>query len=136
MDDVTEAVEARMARQRLLYESDRLFAFLVEEPALRNGIGGSEVLMGQLRHLLTVGTLPHVSLGVVPMRPNRSRMPVEGFWIFDTAQVNIELVSGFLTLTQPTEVTAYAETFAELAAMAVHGSKARALITTAMDSLG
>ena len=136
VDDVSEAVAVRMERQRVLYEGDRRFAFLVEESVLRNGIGGADVQIGQLGHLLTVGTLPNVSLGVVPMRADRSRMPVEGFWIFDSAQVNVELVSGYLTITQPSEVAMYADTFAELADLAVYGANARARITAAMDSLG
>ncbi|MEU3408863.1 Scr1 family TA system antitoxin-like transcriptional regulator [Streptomyces sp. NPDC006670] len=74
---------------------------------LRNGLGGPELQEEQLRHLLSVGSLPSVSLGVVPTRTGRSRMPVEGFWIFDTSQVNVELVSVYLTLTQPTAVAAY-----------------------------
>lgn len=136
VDDVAEAVAVRMERQRVLYEGARRFAFLVEESVLRNGIGGADVQIGQLGHLLTVGTLPNVSLGVVPMRADRSRMPVEGFWIFDTVQVNVELVSGYLTISQPSEVAMYGDTFAELADLAVYGANARALITAAMDSLG
>ncbi|KUO20499.1 helix-turn-helix domain-containing protein [Streptomyces dysideae] len=136
VDDVGEAVTARMERQRVLYEGGRQFAFLIEESVLRNGLCGADALIGQLGHLLTVGSLPNVSLGVVPMRPDRSRMPVEGFWIFDAEQVNVELVSGYLTITQPSEVGAYADTFAELAELAVYGASARALITGAMDSLG
>ncbi|WUV17642.1 hypothetical protein OG352_23760 [Streptomyces sp. NBC_01485] len=54
--------------------------------------------------------------------------------IFDTAQVNVELVSGFLTLTQPSEVAAYADTFAAMDKLAVYGIEARALIKAAMDS--
>lgn len=136
VDDVSEAVAVRMERQRVLYEGDRRFAFLVEESVLRNGLCGAEALIGQLGHLFTVGSLPNVSLGVVPMGPDRSRMPVEGFWIFDAEQVNVELVSGHLTITQPSEVGAYADSFAELADLAVYGASARALITAAMDSLG
>ncbi|WP_405881454.1 helix-turn-helix domain-containing protein [Streptomyces sp. NBC_01136] len=135
-DDVAEAVAVRMERQRVLYEGDRRFAFLIEESVLRNGLCGADALIGQLGHLLTIGSLPNVSLGVVPTGPDRSRMPVEGFWIFDTEQVNVELVSGHLTITQPSEVGAYADTFAELADLAVYGANARALITAAMDSLG
>ncbi len=136
VDDVADAVEARMERQRVLYEAGRQFAFLVEESVLRSGIGGPEVMIGQLAHLITVGSLPNVSMGVVPMRPDRARWPVEGFWLYDSAQVNVELVSGYLTITQPSEVTMYAETFAELADLAVYGADSRALITAAMDSLG
>lgn len=135
VDDVAEAVAARMERQRVLYEGDRRFAFLVEESVLRAGIGGAEVMAGQLGHLVSVASLPNVSLGVVPMQPDRERWPAEGFWIYDTAQVNVELISGYLTITQPSEVAMYAETFAELAALAVYGANARALITDAMDRL-
>ncbi|MGW1836004.1 helix-turn-helix domain-containing protein [Streptomyces sp. NPDC002067] len=136
VDDVAEAVAVRMERQRVLYEGGRRFAFLIEESVLRNGLGGVDVQIGQLGHLLTVGSLPNVSLGVVPMRADRSRMPVEGFWVFDADQVNVELVSGYLTLTQPSEVGAYADTFAELAGLALYGASARVLITSAMDTLG
>ncbi|MGW4541348.1 helix-turn-helix domain-containing protein [Streptomyces chartreusis] len=136
VDDVADAVAARMERQRVLYEGDRRFAFLVEESVLRTGIGGAEVMSGQLGHLISIASLPNVSLGVVPMGPDRERWPAEGFWIYDAAQVNVELISGYLTLTQPSEVSMYAETFAELADLAVYGAAARALITSAMDALG
>ncbi|WP_405903309.1 helix-turn-helix domain-containing protein [Streptomyces sp. NBC_00656] len=136
VDDVAEAVAARMERQRVLYEGDHTFALLVEESVLRSGIGGADVMTGQLGHLISIASLPNVSLGVVPMRPDRERWPAEGFWIYDSAQVNVELISGYLTLTQPSEVTMYAETFAELAALAVYGAAARTLITSAMDALG
>ncbi|GGS84611.1 helix-turn-helix domain-containing protein [Streptomyces cinerochromogenes] len=135
-DDVADAVAARMERQRVLCEGERRFAFLVEESVVRSGVGGPEVMIGQLGHLIAVSSRPNVSLGVVPMRPDRERWPVEGFWIYDTAQVNVELVSGYLTITQPSEIALYADTFAELAKLAVYGAKARALLTDAMDRLG
>ncbi|MEU0423896.1 helix-turn-helix transcriptional regulator [Streptomyces canus] len=136
VDDVAGAVAARMERQRILYEGGRQFAFLVEESVLRTGVGGAEVMSGQLGHLVSIASLPNVSLGVVPMGPDRERWPAEGFWIYDAAQVNVELISGYLTITQPSEIAMYAETFAELAALAVYGADARALITSAMDALG
>lgn len=135
VDDVADAVASRMKRQRVLYEGGRRFAFLVEESVLRTGIGGAEVMSEQLARLVSVASLPNVSFGVVPMAPDRERWPAEGFWIYDTAQVNVELVSGYLTITQPSEVSMYAETFAELAALAVYGAGARALITSALDVL-
>jgi hypothetical protein len=137
VDDVADAVAVRMERQRVLTEGQRRFAFLVEESVLRNGYGDADTQAEQLERLrsLTEGELPHVTLGVVPARLERERMPVEGFWIYDKAQVNVELVSGYLTITQPSEVKAYADTFAALADMAVYGDKARALLAKARDSL-
>ncbi|MFD9795195.1 helix-turn-helix domain-containing protein [Streptomyces sp. NPDC059070] len=135
VDDVADAVAVRMERQRVLHDAPRRFAFLVEESVLSNGLGDADTQAEQLERLLTVGALPNISVGVVPTRLGRTRMPVEGFWMFDTAQVNVELVSGHLTLTQPSEVSMYADTFAMLADMAVYGQKARALIVKARDSL-
>ncbi|MER5348966.1 helix-turn-helix transcriptional regulator [Kitasatospora sp. NPDC002551] len=136
VDDVADAVAVRMERQRVLRDGHRRFAFLLEESVLRNGLGDADTQAEQLERLVAVSALPNVSVGVVPTRLHRARMPVEGFWIFDTAQVNVELVSGHLTLTQPSEVAMYADTFATLADMAVYGLKARALITAAVDALG
>jgi hypothetical protein len=62
--------------------------------------------------------------------------PVEDFWIFDNRQVNVELISGWLTLTQPREITMYARTFSDLSEIAVRGAQGRALITAAIDALG
>lgn len=83
-DDVEAAVDERMKRQHILHEGRHCFAPLIEESVLRNGLGGRPVMLGRLRHLLTVGRLPNVSMGVVPMRPDRDNgWPVEGFWIHD-----------------------------------------------------
>ncbi|MGY5000385.1 helix-turn-helix domain-containing protein [Streptomyces griseus] len=136
VDDVAEAVNARMDRQRVLHEGDRRFAFLVEESVLWAGVGGAQVMTEQLATLIAMGSLPNVSVGIVPAAPDRERWPVEGFWIYDAAQVNVELVSGYLTVTAPSEVASYAATFSELTECAVYGTAARRLITTAMDALG
>lgn len=133
-DDVDEALAARVDRQTLLTEGQRVFAFILEESVLRSGVVDSTVMAGQLAHLLDIGTLPNVSLGIIPLRFGRSHLPVEGFWIYDAAQVNVELVSGYLTVTQPSEIDMYAKTFSSLADMAVYGAKMRALVTAASNA--
>jgi transcriptional regulator with XRE-family HTH domain len=135
VNDVEAAVEARMERQKVLYQAGKTFAFLLEESVLRSGMGGAEVMAGQLGHLIMVGALPNVSMGIIPARPDRTRMPVEGFWIYDTSQVNVELVSGYLTITQAPEIAQYAAAFAELAAHAVYGGEGRALVADAIARL-
>lgn len=135
-DDVAATVQVRLDRQRILYEGDHRFAIVMEESVLRYPIGGPETMVEQLGHLLEAFDLPSVSLGIIPLDADRSAMlPVEGFHIFDDAQVDIELVSGFLKITQPREVAAYAQTFAMLAEQAVYGATARALITSAVTAL-
>lgn len=134
-DDVAEAVNARMERQHVLHNGNHRFALLVEETVLRNAVCDAEVMAGQLGHLITVGSLPSVSLGIIPMGVGRARWPAEGFWIFDEAQVNVELITGYLTITQPHEIAGYARAFTELASSAVYGARARTLITAAIDAL-
>ena len=136
-DDVDDAVRVRAERLRLLREGKRRFAVLVEESVLYNVIGDPDVMAGQLGHLLTVHDLPSVSLGIIPMRINRTTIwPVEDFWIFDERQVNVELISGWLTITQPDEIAMYADTFARLTRLASHGATARRLVVNAIDALG
>ena len=131
-DDVEAAVAARMKRQRVLRRNQRTAAFLVEETVLRNGFGGPAVMAGQCAYLAEVTTRPAVSLGVVPASRDRGMAsPVEDFWIFDNDQVNVELVSGFLTVTQPTEIALYAQMFARFVEIAVYGDQARELIASA-----
>jgi hypothetical protein len=135
-DDIAQAVAVRMERQRVLCEGNHRFAVLLEESVLRTGIGGAEVMTGQLGHLITVSSLPRVSLGIIPDRPDRDvAWPVEGFWMFDDDQVQVELVSGHLTVTQPREIAMYAQAFAELGEIAVYGTAARAKLTSAIARL-
>ncbi|WP_440105896.1 DUF5753 domain-containing protein [Streptosporangium sp. H16] len=135
-DDVDAAVQVRVDKQNVVREGDRRFAVLLEENVLRHPIGGPETMAGQLGYLLTAGALPTVSLGIVPLGADRSNIwPVEGFWMFGAAEVTVELVSGHLTITQPREIAMYGDTFAALAELAVYGSDARALITSAITAL-
>ncbi|MBG0831575.1 helix-turn-helix domain-containing protein [Planomonospora sp. ID67723] len=135
-DDVEQAVQVRVDKQNVIHEGDHQFAILLEENVLHHPIGGTETMAGQLGHLLTASTLPSVSLGIIPLDADRSSIwPVEGFWMFDEAEVTVELVSGHLTITQPHEITMYAQAFAELAELAVYGKTARMLITKAIAGL-
>ncbi|MGW1071434.1 helix-turn-helix domain-containing protein [Streptomyces sp. NPDC002537] len=136
-DDLEAAVQVRVDKQRVLHEGPRRFAVILEESVLRHRIGGAETMAGQLGHLLSLATLPNVSLGVIPFSADRTALwPVEDFWIFDDIQVNVELISAFLTITQPHEIDMYARTFAGLVGLAVHGAPARALIAAAIDAVG
>ncbi len=136
-DDVEDAVKVRMDRQRLLRRGGRTFSFLVEESTLRTGLGGRGVMAEQLDHLIELAALPSVSLGIVPARLDRDgARPVEDFWIFDSEQVSVELVSGYLTVTHPREVAMYAQVFGALGEVAAYGPQARSLIEAAAQSLG
>ncbi len=135
--EIEEAVAIRMDRQKVLQSGRQSFAMLIEEWVLHTVMGDREVLAGQLDRLLTNAFQPAVSFGVIPMRrPRGVGWPAESFTIYDEDQVAVELVSGSLTVTQPSEVKDYVTTYAELSRLAVVGSQARELIIAAIKALG
>ena len=136
IDDVSEAIKVRVAKQEIVH-GNHTFAILLEESVLRTRIGGPEVMAGQLGHLLSAAALPAVSLGIIPQDADRTELwPVEGFFLYDDHTTNVELVSAHLTVTQKHELAVYAKIFSDLAELAVYGRAARDLITAAISSLG
>jgi hypothetical protein len=131
-DDLDTAVAARLERQRVLRHGDHRFAVVLEEWALRSRIGGTEMMIGQLTHLVQELALPSVTLGIIPANVERTMWSSPGFWIFDESRVLIETPAAELAITQPGEIAVYRRTFAALAAMAVYGSKAKELINHAI----
>ncbi|GAA1717753.1 hypothetical protein GCM10009680_68870 [Streptomyces yatensis] len=135
IDDVPAAVKVRVEKQRVVY-GHHTFAILLEESALRYRIGGTDVMAGQLGYLLSAMAFPSVSIGIIPQDADRSALwPVEGFFLYDDRTVNVELVSAHLTVVQRHELAMYAQTFSELAEIAVHGPAARAIINAAIEAL-
>ncbi|MDT0265792.1 helix-turn-helix transcriptional regulator [Streptomyces sp. DSM 44915] len=134
-DDVSAAVAARMRRSRVIREGDHRFAFLVEESVLRHRVGGAEVMAGQLGHLLSVMAVPSVSLGVIPFAADRRMWMIETFSIYDQQQAQVETLTAQVNITAPSEVEQYVKAFGHFAKLAVHGARARALITSAIDAL-
>jgi transcriptional regulator with XRE-family HTH domain len=134
-DDLGEAVEVRMSRNRMVRSGNHRFVALVEEAVLRQQVGSAEVMAGQLSYLLEIADLPVVSLGVIPFTVrDRPVWPLESFTIFDDERVNIELLSAQVNVTAPSELVLYARAFDRLASLAVYKGEAKSLISAAMEA--
>ncbi|MEW2574955.1 helix-turn-helix domain-containing protein [Streptomyces syringium] len=134
-DDVCEAVAARLARSRFLYEGDHRFVVLMEESVLRFRTADPDTMKGQLLHLLAVMPLASVSLGLIPFTAQRVVWPLEAFYLFDDVQVLVETLTAEINVTQPRELAEYAKAFDSMAEVAVYGDEARTLIRAAIDAL-
>ncbi|EFL02071.1 MULTISPECIES: helix-turn-helix domain-containing protein [Streptomyces] len=136
-DDGEEAAAARLERSQIMYQPGRRrFVFLLEEAALRYQIGDGDAMAAQLGHLLSVGALPAVSLGIVPMATEaRPTWVQETFSVYDDALVSVELLSAQVNINQPSEVALYVQAFEELRNLAVYGAEARTLIVRAIEAL-
>jgi transcriptional regulator with XRE-family HTH domain len=135
IDDIPEAVRVRMDRQRVLDDLGRSFVFVVEESVLRTNPGSPEMMAEQLGYLLSLVKRPNVRLGVIPWTMQRRLAPTEMFFLHDSAEVAVELVSAYLTITQPTEVALYEQAFEELSDLAVFGPGVRSMIGEALRAV-
>jgi transcriptional regulator with XRE-family HTH domain len=109
----------------------RRFALVVEEQALRTRVGGPDVMVEQLDHLLDLSTLPRISLGVVPAMAERSFVSQVPFWIWDDTRVTIETIGTDLEVTRRDEVAVYIAAFDAVRQSAVYGTRAAELIAAA-----
>ncbi|MGW4272899.1 helix-turn-helix domain-containing protein [Streptomyces seoulensis] len=136
VDDSADAARARVDRSQVIHQPGRTFVFAIEEAALRYQVCDTDAMAAQLGFLLTVGALPQVSLGVIPMAtPERRQWPRETFHMYDDQLISIELVSARVRITQPSEVALYLKAFEQLRGMAVYGADARALVLRAIEAL-
>ncbi|MEU6481045.1 helix-turn-helix transcriptional regulator [Streptomyces sp. NPDC047017] len=133
LDDVEAAVATRMDKQKVLTERSKRFEIVLEESVLYRRVGPHEVMVEQLSRLLEASVLASVRLGIIPMGADRGLMPpVEDFWVFDDRQVNVELVSAYLTVKQRGEVERYLDGFSRLNDLAHSGGPALTLIAAAI----
>ncbi|GAA0387496.1 helix-turn-helix transcriptional regulator [Streptomyces luteireticuli] len=64
-ETVEKRLEVRMRRQERLANTTVLFSFVLYEAVLHTGVGGPDVMKGQLRHLLEAGARRNVSIQVL-----------------------------------------------------------------------
>ncbi|OLZ71363.1 transcriptional regulator [Streptomyces sp. IMTB 2501] len=65
--EIEHRLTHRMKRQGILHREEPLaYAAIIHESALRMRFGGPDVRCGQLKHLLDMSELPHVTVRVIP----------------------------------------------------------------------
>lgn len=137
-DEVERRVRLRMQRQKVFAQphAPRLWA-VIDESVLHRPIGGSQVLRGQLQHLLEATTLPHVSLQVLPFAQGGSA--AEGaFTVLRFSEpeipdvVYLEHLYGALYLDKPDEVEIYSKISHRLAVDAHTPEQTRKVLAAAL----
>ncbi|MFD9592194.1 helix-turn-helix domain-containing protein [Kitasatospora sp. NPDC059973] len=135
LDDVSDAVAARMKRSAVLNNGAHRFSFVLEESVLRYRVCSAETMAAQLGHLLGVMDLPNVAVGILPFSAQRTVWPMPTFTIFDDTRVHADTLDAASTLTQPSQVELYARAFDRLSQGAVRGAPARSLVADALAHL-
>ncbi|MGL5811195.1 MAG: helix-turn-helix domain-containing protein [Nocardioides sp.] len=127
--ELEEAIAARIDRQRLLYRGDRRFHLVMTEAVLRYRVCPSDVMAGQLGHLVAMTTVPTIRVGIIPFDASLSAGPLHGFYLYDDKLAIVELFTAILNISQSGELAAYERVFGQLAEAAVYGAEARAILT-------
>jgi transcriptional regulator with XRE-family HTH domain len=134
--DVGASVVARMRRQEILYDPSRQFDYVLPESALRWVLtGDSTVQRAQADRLISVDSLPNVTLAVLPFTAAPPVLPAGGFVIYEMPGEPLALIETLISdliFTGEREVAVYRSAFAGLQAAAVTGEAAHALIREAM----
>jgi transcriptional regulator with XRE-family HTH domain len=126
-----EAVAARLAnrmerQRRVMARDDPPSAwFIIDELALYRLVGSSEIMAGQLRHLLTVAALPRVTMTVMPAVAHPAN--ASELIIADDAAY-VEHMAGGFTYTDEETVSALAARFDSLRGECYRVSESAALI--------
>ncbi|MBV9846091.1 MAG: helix-turn-helix transcriptional regulator [Kutzneria sp.] len=134
--DIPTAVANRLERQTVLYKQDKQFDFVLVEGALRWRPGPDELMHAQMDRLLSLETLPNVSLSVIPFDSEATSLYLNGFTIFDVPDdpaVLVETLSHEFWLNDTSNLTSYRHVFDDLSEAAVTGQRAHELIRSAMS---
>ena len=106
-----EAVMARLERQRILYDLEKRFEFVITEGALRFTVGPPEVMLAQYDRLLSVAGLPNVELGILPLARPAPVPYMHAFQRFGDELVSVETYTAELQVSEARELARYAQVF-------------------------
>jgi transcriptional regulator with XRE-family HTH domain len=129
--DLAGAVAQRMERQTVLYDQRKRLEFIITEGALRWRPGPPELMAAQLDRLISVATLPNISLGVLMLdqeAPDAYLHPFVIFELDDEALITVETLSAELQINEPQEMEVYRRTLERYRGAALWSEEALAAI--------
>jgi transcriptional regulator with XRE-family HTH domain len=131
--DLAGAVAQRMERQTILYDQRKRFEFIITEGALRWRPGPPGLMAAQLDRLISVASLPNVSIGVLLLdqeAPDAYLHPFVVFELDDDALITVETLSAELQINEPQEMEVYQRTLERYRGAALWSEDAIAAVRT------
>ncbi|MGV9215512.1 helix-turn-helix domain-containing protein [Micromonospora sp. RB23] len=146
--DREKLVELRLQRQSILVRrlpTAPVLRVVLSEAVLRRTIPDRRAMVGQLRHLLAVATLPNVSLRVLPFAAGPPLASETGTFVLlgfpqalgrastEPTTVYLENITGALYLDKPAEVTAFEQVWSDLETLASTEAESEKTITSIIE---
>lgn len=128
-DTLERWVVARLTRQRLLDDQRRRFTIIVTAGALGWRAGTPADMAAQVEHIIERSKLPHARIGVIPWGARARRFPLHGWAIYDRKLVIVGTMNATAVLSEPSDVSIYADLFEELTASARFDDEGREVLS-------
>lgn len=142
-EELRRAVELRVERQRRLAGPGRLrLRVLLDEGVFDRIVGGTGVVAEQLQHLVEMADVPDIDLRLVPKAAGPYRGMGYSFSVLrfePTPGMDVAYAEGLLSATyyeKPREVTAHADLFEAISAVALDPEETRRSLTTLANAFG
>lgn len=133
--DTDAAVQGRMRRQEILYQSGKQVHLIMSEAALRTLVCPPTVLAAQLDRLAGAIGLDSLSLGIVPLGAPMKVAPGNTFLMLDERLVIVEDWHAELWLDDEESTALYLKVWNTLDESAVYGAEAHSVIARARKAL-
>lgn len=139
IDNLEEAVEARMARQTLLTSDDPpLLWVLLDQGVIEQPVGGPEVMRTQLAWLLEASDHPKVNIRIVPRSVGAHPGMDGAFMVLSLPSGDVaysEAAGGGRLVAVPDEVMSYVVRYERLSQEALPLGLSRDMIRQAMEAM-
>ncbi|GAA3735254.1 transcriptional regulator with XRE-family HTH domain [Spinactinospora alkalitolerans] len=123
--DVAEAVQSRLNRQSVLFDTERRFHFVLTEAALRWKLGDARMMAAQMDRISNLSTLTNVRVGVLSWERSVPQVPKSAFVIRDEREVAVEGFTTHQSITDPRDIAFHLQLFELFADSAVYDGEAR-----------
>ncbi|WP_169541894.1 helix-turn-helix domain-containing protein [Nocardia jiangxiensis] len=146
--DIESELGLLAKRQERVADPSFTLKALVNESALRQNVGGKDVMVQQMRHLLEIARLPNVSVRTVPFSaPVHLGLHSKDFVFLEFPEhpnpaltespvIYIENSAGALYLDKPAEIEIYRATRADIERVALSENDTRSLIEARQKEYG
>ena len=132
---VEELVQVRLTRQQLLAREPPLRVWaVIDEAALRRGVGGPAVMAAQMEHLIAVNELPNVDIQVIAFEAGAHPGMDSCFRILEFGNsvpdvVYVEGLVGKIYVEKPQDIETYRQVFERLSSLALDPRDSMRLVT-------
>ncbi|WAL95551.1 helix-turn-helix domain-containing protein [Streptomyces sp. Je 1-369] len=141
-DEIEGLVDVRMKRQARLSGPEPLqFYAVIGESALRQQVGGPDVMRAQLQHLLTAAQLPNVHVQVLPFRAGSHACIAGSFSIVSFAEteamdvVHVDSIAATVWIENDAESAMYRTFFERTARLSLAPRDSLSLIETISEDM-